>query len=136
MKSTLEIVDIVWAILNVSDITTEITGGIYKNKRPINSDKEDLVINAIGAANTDLETALVNVNIHVPSISIKINGSEEQVNDEARLKELTKKALEILADNWGEDYNFDVQQQLLIPDESGESYINIRLDFYSINILN
>jgi hypothetical protein len=136
MKTTLELVNIIWQVLTVSPVKEEITGGIFKHIRPLNSEKEDVVINSLPNLNTDLSQAVVNVNVFVPNKTQNLNGAQDNSQpDAARLEELAGMATDALKDQWGDDYNFDVQQSVLIRDEEGGSwYYNIRLNFYSINV--
>jgi hypothetical protein len=136
MKTTLELVNIIWQVLTVSPVKEEITGGIFKHIRPLNSEKEDVVINSLPNLNTDLSQAVVNVNVFVPNKTQNLNGAQDTSQpDAARLEELAGMATDALEDQWGDDYNFDVQQSVLIRDEEGGSwYYNIRLNFFSINV--
>lgn len=137
MKTTLDIEDILWSFLKNSSLKTAISGGIYKRKRPSASEKEDVVINCLPVNNLQLQSAVANVNIHVPNKVQNISGIQDPMPDHARLKALGNEAVSLLVDQWDSDYNFDVQQQNVFEDEDGKShYVNIRLDFYSINILN
>jgi hypothetical protein len=137
MITTLDLVNIIWQRLNGSQLKTTITGGVYK-KRPAGSQTEDVVINCLPINNLDLQTAIVNVNIHVPNITIQVGTVQDstQPNFE-RLQELAAIAIAVLTDVWAGDYNYDVQQQTMIEDEeAGDHYINIRIEFFNINIKN
>lgn len=138
MKTTLDIEEVLWKFLNNSSLKSSINGGIYKVKRPAGSLKEDIVVNSLPVNNLQLQSAVVNVNIHVPNRTFKSGDVlDASQPNHARLKVLGNAAVAILVDQWDTDYNFDVQQQNLFEDEDGNShYINIRLDFFSINILN
>jgi hypothetical protein len=137
MKSTLDLVDIVWTALDASALKAAITGDISKHRRTPNSTKEDIVINALPISGAQIQEAIVNVNLHVPDIKVNKNGMDDFMPNHTRLKALCNIALNALQDNWGEDYNFDVQQQNLFRDEeANDHYINIRLEFYNVNILN
>ena len=138
MKTTLDLVDIIWQRLNGSQLKTEINGGVYKHRRPAASQKEDVVINCLPINTLQLQSAIVNVNIHVPNLTVAVNGTQDNSQpDHTRLQELTAIAVTILSDVWAEDYNFDIQQQTLIEDpEAGDHYINLRLEFFNINIKN
>jgi hypothetical protein len=136
MTNTFDEVDIVWTKLNNSSLKTAITGAIYKNRRPAGSDKEDIVINALPVNNADIQQGIVNVNIHVPNLTVSANGTvDNNIPNHTRLKELTVMALAILADNWEEGINYDVQQQNLLMDDTGtDHFVNIRLLFNAINL--
>lgn len=136
MKSTLDLVDIVWQQLQTGALKAAITGDIHKHRRPANSQTEDVVINSLPISFQQMQEAIVNVNIHVPNLSIAVNGSIDNTQpDHARLQTLTTLAVADLTDTWGDEYNFDVQQQILIEDkEAKDFYINIRLEFFNVNI--
>jgi hypothetical protein len=138
MKSSLDIVDILWHHLDSSSLKAEINGIVCK-KRPINSKGEDVVVNALAANNLDpLQSAVINVNIYVPNKTQHIGTSQDSTQpDFARLKQLTGMAVVVLNDQWSVDYNFSVQQTVgPFEDEGDQHYVNIRVEFFSINILN
>lgn len=64
---------------------TGINGDVYKDKRPLNSTKEDAIIAVIGRdANSQIQEAIANVNVYVPD---KRRG-KEAVEDTIRLRTL------------------------------------------------
>lgn len=136
MISTLEIIDKLYLQLNVADVKTAISGGVYKEKRPINSTKEDVVIGCLPTNNLQLQTTVANVNIHVPNLVLNTNGIQDNTQpDFARLRTLTTLLIAKLKDQWAADYWFDVQQQNTFSEEElNEHYSNIRVNFYSLNI--
>lgn len=136
MKTTFDFVDILYEFLKTSSLKDSITGKVYKYERPVDSVKEDIVINSLPVTTGQLQTAILNLNIFVPDIIVSVSGVQTGYANNARMKVLTGIAFEEL-DEWTEDYNFNVQQQTLIKDnESSSHFINIRLEFYSINISN
>lgn len=137
MKTTFDIVDIVWSHLNNSSLKTAINGVIAR-KRPLGSAKEDVIINALPAINRQIEACVVNVNIYVPNKPLTFEGKvDDSQPNTARMKQLATIAAEVLKEEWGGDWNFSIQQQSVIEDDESKShYINFRLEFYSINILN
>lgn len=109
---------------------------IYKRIRPLGN-VESIVINSLPVANQVLMLAIANVNIYVPDLPINELGSERLVPNLERLDELTKIVIGLLDDKKNGEYFHEVQQQRLIQDEeSGAHYSNLRINFYSINILN
>jgi hypothetical protein len=56
----------------------------------MNSDKEDVVINSLPINNSQMQSGVFNVNIHVPNLVLNINGNIDttQPNHE-RIKQLT-----------------------------------------------
>jgi hypothetical protein len=138
MMTSLDMVDVLFQVLWNSSLRNNISGSIYKYKRPASSTKEDVVINSLPVNNLQLQTAVLNVNIHVPNVVATLNGSQDNsIPNTKRLKAIVDEAIPMLKDRWAQDYNFDIQQQNLFEDDNGTShYINIRIDFYNINTLN
>jgi len=135
MTTTLAIIDTLFTKLDSSTLKTAITGSICKQKRDGNSKKEDVVINCLPVNNTQLQTAIANVNIYVPDLQVAVNGMQDLQPDITRLEELANMAVEILDDNWTASLNYNVQQQVLFDDPDSKShYINIRIEFFIENL--
>lgn len=136
MITTLDAVDIVYQKLKSGALPGVISGGLYKQTRPTNSESEDVVINSLPINSEQLQEGVLNVNIHVPNLVISVNGIQDTSQpDFARLKTLTALAVAELTDVWGDEAHYTVQQQALFSeDEFKDHYSNIRLEFYSANI--
>ncbi len=140
--TTFDIQDRLYTLLNgsaslVSAPGTMLTGAIYKSGgRPINSDKEDIVIGSLPINFEQIQQAVININIHVPNLSINIGGVQDKTKPNLkRLKELTALVIGIVDDKYYSDYWFNVQQQHLFEEQgANEYYSNIRLNFFSENI--
>lgn len=90
---------------------------LYKYRRQLNSKKEDVVINSLPFDTEALQQGTLNINIHVPNLSLNLDDviDDTQPNAE-RLGELIEIALEVLKDVWshnGQQY-FSAQQEHLI----------------------
>jgi hypothetical protein len=136
MKTVLQIVDLLWSKVDNSELTDEISGDVYKHLRPAGSKLEDIIINTLPFTNEQLQRGIANVNIYVPNKPVTINNIEDQNQpDHVRLAELADMAIAILSDTWESDLHYDVQQHVLIRDEqTGEHYINIRIEFFIENL--
>lgn len=136
MRDTFDIETIIYQALNVPDITNAISGKVYKNSRPLSSDKVDVVVGSLPVNNEQLQKTVVNVNVHVPNLKININGITDNTQpDVATLKTVTDLVISTLDDKAYMDYYFDVQQQVLFKDETtDEHYSNIRINFISENL--
>ena len=136
MISTLEIIDKLYMFLNVPEITSVITGKVCKSIRPLNSRKVDIVIGCLPTNNLQLQTAVANVNIHVPNLILKVDNVQDNSQpDIKKLRSLTDIVISKLKETYSGDYWFDVQQQHVFAEENiNEHYSNIRVNFYSINI--
>jgi len=88
MKQTYDIEAIAFQALRANQtLVSELSGGVYLGQRPLNSDKEDVVINTIAMTQEfKPQLATSNINIHVPDRTVTIGGVQQQVEDRARLK--------------------------------------------------
>lgn len=113
-------------------VRSVITGDIYKDFRPAGSLKEDIVINSITVNNTFLQTGAFNVNCFVPYLKVKINGIDQNVPDETRLKAVKNAVKPLLENKFTTNYNLDIEFSSTIMDEK-DCYINFRL---KLNLFN
>lgn len=138
MINTLEIIDELFLALHVGDVLSAITGNVYKMQRPLNSALVDIVINCLPTNNLQLQTAVANVNIHVPNLSIGAAAVVDNTQaDIPKLRALTNLVVSKLKDKYpsGKEFWYDVQQQNVFAEPNiNEHYSNVRVNFYSINI--
>lgn len=136
MRDTFDIETIIYKQLNVLSITNAISGKVYKNSRPLNSNKVDVVVGSLPINAEQLQRTVVNVNVHAPNLILSINGIQDNTQpDVAKLKTVTALVISALTDKAFTDYYFDVQQQVLFKDETtDEHYSNIRINFLSENL--
>jgi carbohydrate-selective porin OprB len=92
MKTGSDIIDIIWKQVAASDLKGQLSGGIYKVRRPANSVKEDAVINTLPVTGNQVQRATVNLNIYVPDVTLAIGGITQQQPNHARLTLLAEKA--------------------------------------------
>lgn len=136
-----EVLNILYHILNDSVLSQMITGIICR-KRPVDSNKEDIVINSLGMPNLQLQTGVINVNIHVPNIQLSSGPNQDVTQGNyPRMTELSKIAVSILDDYYSPDgmYSFSVQQEGIFEDADDDAatpdhYVNIRLIVNYVNI--
>lgn len=139
MNTPFDAIDIIWKRLSVSALESAISGGIYKLQRPVNSIKEDVVINSITLNANQLQEGVLNVNIHVPNLSVSVNGVQDNSQpDFSKLKALTALAVSSLEDVWevSSEVYYDVQTPGSPIDEPeiNQHYSNIRVEFFSVNL--
>ena len=101
MITSIEVVDLQYKFVSQSEIKSLITGDVHKWQRPDNSDKEDIVIGSIAVSSGSVQPATININIHVPAIKVKIGGKTQYQPDVKRMRELSKKLVEIFRGNKG-----------------------------------
>lgn len=132
MKTTFDAVDIIWKKLNAAFVVKKlISGGVYKYRRPFNSELEDIVINSLPLNVGMPDECVVNVNCYVPNIKISVQGtSNNDIPDTLRLKTLADLIIVQLIDNADDQHYYYVEFQSLLSNEAGnEFYSNIRLNF-------
>jgi hypothetical protein len=84
IRTDIDIKDLLYQWVNGSNLASEISGKVYKDKRPLNSEKEDAIIAVIGRDARQIQEAIVNVNVYVAD---KRRG-KEAIEDTIRLRTL------------------------------------------------
>lgn len=134
MKTTLDTTNVLFDVLKNSSLKDAISGNVYKIKRPVNSNVEDVVINSLPITNEQLQRSVSNVNVFVPDIKVS-SDAVDKMPDFVRLGVLANLAVSSLTDGISGDYIWDIQQQNVIEDdESDQHYVNIRIEFFISNI--
>lgn len=137
MRTTLDIVDILYQAIKASSLKTAISGGVYKH-RPVNSGKEDVIINSLPVTGDQLQEGFANVNIHVPNLMLSIGGLQDRTQpDSVRLKALAALAVDTLKNLLAEsgDVSFTITNQTVFEEpDIFENYVNIRLKYYAVNV--
>lgn len=121
MRTALDQNTFFYQLLDASALKTAINGGIYKDEKPANSKKEDVVINTVTLGTGTLQRGVSNINIYVPKLS---NG----LPNHARFNALVAIAATILEEGYAEKQNYWTEYSSLVQDQaSGEWYYNFRL---------
>lgn len=131
MKSSIEIEDDVFKVLDKSSLAKSVTGKIYKSRtRPSDSVKEDITIKTLAnSIDEDVQSAFVNVNIYVAD---KPQGKSYEV-DNVRLRTLARLAIDVLH-RGGKSFDFrttvDDQNVFEVSGSvNPEHYINIKVKY-------
>lgn len=103
-----------------------LTGGIFKNRRPKDSTKEDIVIRALAMNADQVQEGLINVNIHVPNL--KLTNDSTQPNED-RLIMITDKVVAALKDYRGYDYWFTIKVPGIPYPDDNNWFSNIQVEF-------
>jgi len=113
-----------------SQLVSAINGRIYKQKRPDNSKKEDIVVNTISVSHDHPQEATSNINIHIPDKQVKIDGVQQYTPQTDKLESLTKKVVDIVkAANYTGISLWVSVESLIKEDNINEHYQNIRLSW-------
>lgn len=92
IRTDIDIKDDVFALVQGSELSDAITGSVYKDQRPLNSEKEDIIISMIARdAGYQIQQAEVNVNIYVPDITRDLDKIENTI----RLRQLSSIAISL-----------------------------------------
>jgi len=129
MKTTFDINDILYPIINVDPVQTTIDGRVYRNKKPLNSELQDIVIIPLANYNGDeiINDATFMVNCYCKNFN---NGTP----DITKLRAITDAIItEIEAyNNTSNYYIFDIISQILLQDtdQTSMSYANLRINCF------
>jgi hypothetical protein len=127
MKTTIDILDILYPIINVASVNTTLDGRVYRNKKPLNSELRDVVIlplsNYIG--DEIINDATVMINCFCKNFD---NGTP----DITKLRAIINAVSAVIEayNNVSNYYIFVITNQLLLQDndQATMSYINLRIN--------
>ena len=89
IRTDIDIKDYIYSYVSSSDLAGMVSGKVYKDQRPLNSDKEDIIISVLARdAGSQIQDATINVNIYVPDI----RRGKEAIEDGSRLRTLCAEA--------------------------------------------
>lgn len=132
MKQTYDTDSILFGLLKGSSaITSVITGGIYAGERPLNSVKEDIVVNTIVLSQeNEPQIGTSNINVHVPDKVVKIDEVQQKMEDRARIKTLAGLVLEAIRSAKVPGLSLSIESQITISEvEINQHYSNIRVNW-------
>lgn len=134
MNTTLDQDDEIYKLLNVSLITSVISGGVYKGKRPNNSELEDITINSLTLGDGTRQFGVANVNIHVKDVEVEIKGVKTFLKNSTRLKTLVNLVKPIIEETDGLKYVLWIEstQQVAEP-EINQHLFNFRVEVRMYN---
>lgn len=133
MRTQLEILEFMYNIINVSDVTDLITGDIYYQNAPLTKNESALkyiVINGLPVLDNDgviNQTGIININIYFP-----VRNGE---HDQNGLSTVTAAVLQELNDYSQQDdgsyFQFDIDSQSVYPDHNNPQYVysNIKISY-------
>jgi len=128
MKTTIDINDILYPIINTDDVKATIgEGRVYRNKKPLNSELQDIVIiplnNYIG--DEIINDAVFMVNCYCKNFT---NGTPDITKLRATINAVVKEIEDY--NNASNYYVFKISNQILLQDidQISMSYVNIRIN--------
>lgn len=130
MKSDIDIKDDIYNHIKGSELEKAVSGVLRKTVRPVNSNKEDIVISVLANTNGQIQQSFVNVNIYVPDVYRDKQSEENTV----RCRELCKLASELLEVGRGAHYRFVLEEQRVMKvNGKDEHFINNKLLYKQSN---
>lgn len=135
MKQTFDMDSIMFELLNGNQtIKSLINGSVYNAQRPLNSEKEDIVVNTITLTqDSDPQIGVSNINVHIPDKQVKISGVQQTLADNAKLKQVSDEVLTAVRAARIEGLKFIPESQTTVQEaEIKQHYSNIRI-FWNIH---
>jgi hypothetical protein len=127
MKDSFDVVADVRSLINVPAITVLLTGQVYPDNRPGDSNKSDIVVNCFGVTNRWQQQGIVNVNVYVPVLEQSGN------TDKITFRNIVKVLLPLLDHQNRSTFRTDVDDGgSFITDPDGKEFYNIPVNYYSI----
>ena len=131
MKTTFDINDILYPMLNTSLVLDKLDGNgrVYRNKKPLNSELQDIVIIPLSNYSGDeiINDATFMVNCYCKNFN---NGTP----DVARLRVIADAVIAEIEkyNNTSNYYVFDIINQILLDDfdQKSMSYVNLRINCF------
>ena len=131
MKTTFDVLNTIYPVLNVASVTDLINGEVWRRKKPLNRQFQDIVILSLpvsGEYDSDLQEGTFMVNIFCPN-------TRDGLPDETTLKSITDAVILVLQDF--EDtsstgyFILTINSENLMSDENDEmmSFVNIRVNY-------
>jgi len=129
MKTTFDINDILFPVINTTEVQAEIDGRVYRNKKPLNSELQDIVIIPLSNYNGDeiVNDATFMINCYCKNFN---NGTP----DITKLRAIADAVIAEIEEynNISNYYIFDITNQILIQDvdQLSMSYVNLRISCF------
>lgn len=132
MKQTFDTDSILYGILNVTQVTSVISGKVYAGDRPDNSELEDITINTIDLTQEfEPQLGTSNVNVHVADLTATIGGKQQRKEDRSRLKAISTMVLSALRSAKVEGLSLTISGQTTIREaEINQHYVNLRINWF------
>jgi len=129
MKTTFDVMDRLYKIVNVAAVKATLDGKVYRNARPIDSTTRDIVILALhvtSGVDIDVQQGIMIVNCFAPDI-------EPGIPDDANLNAMTSAVVTVLESYAAssEYFQIEINSQTVMDDidQAGMSYSSLRVNF-------
>lgn len=129
MKSDGAIKTDVYRYIKQSGFMGNLSGKLSKTKRPHNSHAEDVVISILANEGTQLQTAILNVNIYTQDLNVEGQFEENTIRND----EICEKSWKLLEKFRTNEYSAHAIGQRVYATDSGEHVINNQVEYKLIN---
>ena len=130
--SEIDIKEAFYSLVSASELSEMVSGAVYRDKRPINSKVEDVVISVLTTGAGQIQPFILNVNVYVPDVKRE----KEFISNDERLKTLMRAGLDLFEEgvivhamNETGNKEFGLRYRL----ESQKLYEVNGADFHAIN---
>ena len=131
----IETTDLLYSVLANSEAIMLAGAAVYAEQRPEDSCGVDIVVNCLTYNRwSNPQTAISNVNIHVPDKKVKIDNRQQYRIDRAKLRSLTSTVVEVLKAeaNKHPGISFEPTTETLLAENGNtgpQHYVNIRISW-------
>lgn len=128
MKSSLDVIENTYQLINVTSVTSIISGKVYATGRPSGSQLEDIEINTLSNIPDHLQQGFLNVNIYAKEI-------EAGRPNLAKFKQVIDVLIPILEDARTDDFfiQIDDDKGIFKDNEQDNTYFyNLKLTYQTI----
>jgi hypothetical protein len=126
MKDSFDVTADIISLIDIPAIKAMITGGIYADARPDNSELIDIVVNCFGINNIAIQKASPNINIYAPNLP---SGSKDLI----KLRAIAKAIFPLIDTQFKETFHTDVDDAgTLSKNSDGTWFYNIPVNYYSV----
>lgn len=125
LLSDVDIKDATYELILNGELSNLINGSVYKDARPMNSDKEDISISVLAGDASEIQEFILNVNVFVPDI----HRGNENVENTERLRLLARECLKVFQSDVKNDRVWFVldSQRIMAVEDAGFHFINNRV---------
>jgi len=129
MKTTFDISDILFPVINVASVKATIDGRIYRDKKPLNSELQDIII--IPLSNYVGDEIINDATFMVNCYSKNFNNGTPDIVKLRAITDAVTAVIEVYnaSNNY---YVFDITNQILLQDidQISMSYVNLRINCF------
>lgn len=129
MKSDGAIKTDVYRYINESGFMSNVNGTLSKTLRPHSSRNEDVVISILANEGTQLQKAVLNINIYIQDLDVEGQFEENSI----RQDEICEKSWKLLEKFRTDEYVAHAIEQRVYDTKSGEHVINNQVEYKLIN---